>query len=127
MRELGKDGFTNPLMLQEVVDFEGCTADDLSSAVLKDGIYVNHSLSGAGEADPHYANLRFLTAALEAGEDPEVFMLFEMGSNTYIMRQADILSVLGGSTAPVSLTPVFQSTQGTDVTIGSDGKNLAVV
>ncbi|MBO4819210.1 MAG: hypothetical protein J5528_03630, partial [Firmicutes bacterium] len=127
IRELTADGFAKAKLIQEVVDFESCGADNLDTARLKDGVYVNNALYGEGEADPHYANLKFLTASLDLDEDPETFMLFEMGGNTYILRQSAILSLLSGSNAQVSLTPVFESTQGTDVTIGSDGKKLAVV
>ncbi|MBO4819181.1 MAG: hypothetical protein J5528_03480, partial [Firmicutes bacterium] len=127
IREVTKEGFGTAKLVQQVVDFENCGADNLDSAKLKDGVYVNNALYGAGEADPHYANLKFLTASLDLKEDPETFMLFEMGGNTYILRQSGILSLLSGSNAQVSLTPVFASAQGTDVTIGSDGKKLAVV
>ncbi len=126
LRQIGEDGFGSAKLIQEVADFEGCDSNNISTAFFKDGIYVQHALSKA-EVDPHYANLRFVTAELELGAGAETFMLFEMGSNTYILRESGIISLADDLRVPVSITPVFENTQGTDVTIGSDGKKLAVV
>jgi hypothetical protein len=123
LRSLDGSGFGAAKLLQTVIDFEGCTEDNLSAAVLKDGIYENNAIRTA-QADPYFANLRFLTARLDS--EAETLALFEMGGNTWMLRQADLETVLSGSGA-VTLTPIFSETTGTDVCIGSDGDNLAVV
>ena len=119
-----EDGKWNIRLIQTVIDFDGCEDQNLSTAALKDGIYVNSSLSKA-QADPYYGNIRFLTADLEGKDVPETFLIFEMGGNTYLVRQDDLQGVLSGKTAV--LTPLFETASGTDVTIGSDGKNMAVI
>ncbi|MBQ6660885.1 MAG: hypothetical protein IJM57_05590, partial [Lachnospiraceae bacterium] len=126
IREVTKDGFGTAKLLQTIVDFDDCTSDNIASAKLKDGVYVNNSLSGNGQADPYYSNLKFVTAQLELSETakPETFLLFEMGGNTYMVR--DIAKIFGSSPS-VTMTPIFRNTSGTDVTIGSDGTRLAVV
>ena len=111
-------------LIQTVIDFDSCEDQNLSTATLKDGIYVNSALSKA-QADPYYGNIRFLTADLDGYDTPETFLIFEMGGNTYLVRQDDLQAVLTGGTAV--LTPLFETASGTDVTIGSDGRNMAVV
>ncbi|MBQ6660415.1 MAG: hypothetical protein IJM57_03185, partial [Lachnospiraceae bacterium] len=126
IREVTKNGFGTAKLLQTIVDFDDCNSDNITSAKLKDGIYVNNSLSGSGQADPYYSNLKFLTAQMEisATAKQETFLLFEMGGNTYMVRN---IAKIFGSSPSVTMTPIFQSTSGTDVTIGSDGTRLAVV
>ena len=62
-------------LIQTVIDFDSCEDQNLSTATLKDGIYVNSALSKA-QADPYYGNIRFLTADLDGYDTPETFLIF---------------------------------------------------
>lgn len=124
MRELNGDTWGGALLLGTVIDFDGCTDDNMETRSLQDGIYVGGSLQTA-QADPYFGNLSFLTADLEGTGSAETLILFEMGGNSYLLRQAELLSLLSGGEG--SILPIFERTTGTDVSIGSDGENLAVV
>ena len=124
LRSLDSTGFGTAKLLQTVIDFDSCTDDNLASAAMKDGVYENSALRTA-QADPYYANFRFLQADLD-GEGAKTVALFEMGGNTWLLKQADLETVLAG-TGPVTLIPIFSEATGTDVCIGSDGDNMAVV
>ncbi len=125
LRKADEDGFSDPVCIETVVDHDGCDQDTLDSARLKDGIYANGSLKEA-QADPYFANLRFVSAELnETGAQTIAF--FEMGGNTWLLTEADMNTLLSGGSGNVTITPVFSETTGTDVAIGSDGKNLAIV
>ena len=124
LTRLTADAWEEPQLIQTVIDFDSCDDRSLDTAPLKDGVYVNSSLTRA-QADPYFGNLRFLTAKLDGEGDPETFLLFEMGGNTYLMRQADLLSLMSGGAG--SLVPLFESTTGAGAVIGSDSKNMAVV
>ena len=124
LRELEGDSWGEALLLETVIDFDGCTDDNLEARALQDGVYVGGSLAAA-QADPYFGNLRFLTADLDGAGSNETLLLFEMGGNSYLLRQADVLALLSGGEG--SILPIFEQTTGTDVSIGSDGENLAVV
>ncbi len=125
LRTLTDRGFGPAKCLQTVIDFENCSEDTLSSAKLTDGIYVNSALQGEGRADPYFGNLRFITAEL-FGNEVQTAALYEMGGNTYLLSEADLTAILGGKSS-AAVKPIFEVTAGTDVNIGSDGKNMAVV
>ena len=124
LRELIGESWSDALLLETVIDFDGCTDDNLETRSLQDGIYTGGSLQAA-QADPYFGNLRFLTAALDGNASAETLLLFEMGGNSYLIRQADVLSLLSRGAA--NILPIFEQATGTDVSIGSDGENLAVV
>ena len=125
LRTLDRSGFGEPKLLQTVVDFESCNEDNLSSAKLKDGIYIAGARASA-KADPYFANLRFVTADID-GSGEQTLALFEMGGNSYVITQGDLKGIASSSSAEITLRPIFTETTGTEVTIGSDGKNLAAV
>lgn len=124
LRELTGEEWGNALLLQTVIDFDGCTDDNIESRTLKDGVYIGGGLQ-TKQADPYYGNLRFIRADLEGSGAAETLLLFEMGGNSYLLRQADALSLLSGGEG--SVLPIFEQATGTDVSISSDGENLAVV
>lgn len=124
LRELKGIAWSDALLLETVIDFDGCTDDNLETRALQDGIYTSGSLQTA-QADPYFGNLRFLTADLDGSGSAEKLLLFEMGGNSYLLRQADLLALLSNGQA--AIVPIFEQTTGTDVSIGSDGENLAVV
>ena len=124
LRALDENGFGEAKLLQTVIDFDSCTEDDLDSAKLKDGIYTGGALTRA-QADPYFANLSLTRANLD-GSGAETLVLFEMGGNTWLLRQEGAEGILTGSGSAV-LTPLFEETTGTEAVLGSDGENLAVV
>jgi hypothetical protein len=123
LQTLDDSGFSSAKLLKTLVDFDGCTEDNLATRRLKDGLYAADTLAEA-HADPYFANLRFATADID-GSGAETVLLFEMNGNTWMMRAAGIDAVLSGGAA--TLTPVFETTTGTEVEIGSDGTNMAAV
>ena len=133
LRSLDDTGFGTAKLLQTAIDFDSCAEDNLASAGLKDGFYENSALRTA-QADPYFSNFRFLKADLgDSGdeddadaESAETFALFEFGGNTWLLKQDDLETVLDG-TGAVTMIPVFSEATGTDVCIGSDGDNMAVV
>ncbi|MBQ6163175.1 MAG: hypothetical protein IJK23_01740 [Clostridia bacterium] len=124
IRTLNGTGWGDAYLIQTVVDFDSCDTDNIDSKELKDGIYVQNALA-VEQADPYFGKLQFLSANLDSADANETVLLYEMGGNTYLMRQADITSLLSGGEA--TLVPIFTETTGNDVSIGSDGQNLAVV
>lgn len=124
LRKLDAAGFGPAMLLQTIVDFDSCSDDTLSTAKLKDGVYVDGALSKA-KADPYFANLRFVTADID-GSGVQTLGLFEMGGNSYLIPEAGLKAVAAGS-GGAELIPVFAETTGTEVTIGSDGTTLALV
>ena len=124
LRKLTDAGWGEAVPLQTVIDFDSCTSDTVGSVGLKDGIYVDNTLSGEPRVDPYFANLQFLEADLD-GKGPQTVALYEMGGNTYLLRKADLDALLSGGNAQAQ--PIFSETSGTDVTIGSDGEHMAVV
>ena len=117
-------GFSEPRLLQTVIDFNGCSENNLREAKLKDGVYLRGALEKA-QADPYFSNLSFVRADID-GTGVQTVALFEMGGNSYLLRQADLRALANGA-AGATVTPVFSETMGTEVTIGSDGTNLAAV
>ena len=112
------------VLLQTVIDFDGCSDDNLESAALKDGIYTDGALVTA-QADPYYANMQFIEADIDGSGKAQQLLLFEMGGNTYLITAADAQAVTEGESGTV--TPIFEKTTGNNVSIGTDGENLAVV
>ena len=123
LQTLDGSGFSSAKLLKTLVDFDGCSEENIATRRLKDGLYSFDTLAEA-HADPYFANLRFATADID-GSGAETVLLFEMNGNTWMMRAEGIASVLNNGAA--TLTPVFEQTTGTEVEIGSDGTNLAVV
>jgi len=130
-------------LLRTLVDYDVTTG--------KDGLYVGASLSSSYE-DPYFANLRFLNGKIgnklhngeiistldEGALSSEAFLLFEMDGACYVIRQADLGTILSSGTG--TLYPFFRpsaagttnkqqtSTGRTAVTIGTDGEgNIAAV
>ncbi len=124
LRALDSSGFGSAKLLQTVIDFQSCTEDTIAESVLKDGVYVN-SARAKTQADPYFANLRFVTADVD-GTGSQTLALFEMGGNSYLISEAD-LKVVANGIGGAELTPIFSETTGTEVNIGSDGTNLAAV
>ena len=117
-------GFSAPRLLQTVIDFNGCTEDNLKESKLKDGVYLRGSLERS-KADPYYSNISFVRADID-GSGIQTVALFEMGGNSFILSQSDLIA-LGSGADSATITPIFSETMGTEVTIGSDGRNLAAV
>ena len=124
LQQLTDTGWGEAQPLQTVFDFDSCTSDTVGAVGLKDGVYVDGALSGEARVDPYFANLQFVEADLD-GNGVQTAALYEMGGNTYLLGEADLDALLGGGKA--TALPIFSETAGTDVTIGSDGKHLAVV
>ena len=124
LRELTASGFGEAKLLQTAIDFHNCTQDNIAEAKLKDGMYVSSSLQKR-QADPYFANLRFVQADID-GSGVQTVALFELAGNSYLIRQADLLAVADG-TGGATMQPIFDETTGTEVNIGSDGTNLAAV
>ena len=120
---LDGSGFGEPMLLQTVMDFYGCSDSNLAEAKLKDGVYAESSLVQA-KADPYFSNLSFLKARID-GNGPQTLALFEMNGNSYLITEANLKSAAAGKAA--TLQPIFSETTGTEVTIGSDGTNMAAV
>ena len=120
---LDDEGFSEPLILKTVLDNSNCSDDTLASAILKDGIYVDDALE-TPQADPYFANLKFVTADID-NTGVQTLALFEMNGNTWLLKQADIDSLLAGGSA--ELIPIFKEVTGTEVAIGSDEFNMNIV
>lgn len=124
MRTLGSGVFGPARLIQTAVDFDSCGEDNLTSSKLTDGLYSGGALNSP-LADPYYSNLSFVTADIDKSGS-RTSALFEMGGNTYLIKESDIISILGGTSA-ASIIPLFSDTAGTDASIGSDGTSMAVV
>lgn len=135
--------FGEALLLRTLYDY-----DDSND---KDGMYVGGTLK-TGYTDPYFANLQFLTGKLggitgtdesfsvqtmSADGGAETFLLFEMNGSTYVIPEASLESITGG-THSGQIIPFFKpeevnggtptSTGRAEVTIGADGAgNIAAV
>ena len=125
LRTVDPSGFSEAICIQSVVDYDTCTTDTIESSRLKDGVYTGGSLEKE-QADPYYANLHFVTAAFD-NTGVQTMAFFEMGGNTWMISQSDLYALVNGINRPVEIRPIFSEPAGTDVAIGSDGNNLAIV
>ncbi|MCR5263057.1 MAG: hypothetical protein K6D94_04215, partial [Clostridiales bacterium] len=115
--------WSKEMTLETVIDFDSYTSPS-NRANNIDGVYLN-SRCVKEVSDPYFSNLQFLKASMTAGKAEQIF-LYEMNGNTYLVKEADLFSALGGGAAAV--VPLFSSAEGTEATIVSDDEgNLAVV
>ncbi len=117
-------GWRTARLLQTVIDFDRCTGNGAYG--MEDGVYSGGTLLEA-LTDPYFSNLKFLRADLSgSAAEPETVLLYEMGGNTYLIREDSLQSAMYGST--FTTTPIFAESEGTDAVISSDSEgNLAVV
>lgn len=113
-------------LLQTVIDFDRCTSNGAYN--MKDGIYSGGALE-TEQLDPYFSNLKFLRANLSGSDnsdDTETVLLYEMGGNTYLIRESDLQNAIDGYSFTAS--PIFAESEGSDAVISSDSEgNLAVV
>lgn len=115
-------------LLQTVIDFDRCTSTNIGNYKMKDGVYSEGGLV-TEQTDPYFSNLKFLRANLSGSEnsdDTETVLLYEMGGNTYLIRESDLQRAMDGNSFTAS--PIFKESEGSDAVISSDSEgNLAVV
>ncbi len=141
----GQPAWGNALLLRTLVDYDQNTKTD--------GAYVGGKLTDY--QDPYFSNLQFLNGKLGGLEgegesfdvatlsetSPEEFLLFEMNGSTFVIPQADLVSIAASHSG--SIIPFFQpeaqtgadgedatpsSTGRAEVTIGADGAgNISAV
>lgn len=118
LRTVDANGFSPAVIVETVVDHDGCTRDTMATSRLKDGVYEGGSLSKE-QADPYISNLRFVTADID-GTGNRAMALFEMGGNTWLLGKEDMDLLLDDAGASIELKPIFSETTGMEVAIGSD-------
>ena len=112
----GKPSFGTAKVIRTLVDFEIDDKKDKSGT----DVFV----------DPNFGNFKFLNGKLTSATKEE-FLLFDMNGNTYVLPQADIVSVLSGG--GVTITPFFsvpedEASGKGETTIGADGAgNISAV
>ncbi len=110
-------------LLQTAIDFDRCNNNGAFG--MTDGVYSGGALESE-QLDPYFSNLKFLNAKLSSSESVQTVFLYEMGGNTYLINQTDLLSAAQGGS--FTCTPIFTAAEGTDAVIASDDSgNLAVV
>ncbi len=120
-----------------------------------DGVYVNTDGTGAKQSiafeDPYFGSVRFLTGILGSldgteenfgeslqfttlGAEKELFLLFEMNGNSYIIPNSSLASITASGEAggKGKIIPFFSSTEDdrtrSNVVIGADGDgNISAV
>jgi len=126
--------WSDPYLIRELRDF------DQNKNGSKDGVYSGGSLMAGKEyASPYLANLKFLTANLDAdiltgseelsmetqAVQEQTLLCFEMNGATYIIPENKLQSITSGNAGliyPFFVPPIHTNMDGSKVQEGSSGK-----